>query len=167
MFLRHIHAMLNRERSVCRTIGDVRLETTERGRRITQFKLNYGSGVPDLLARFSPEVQQQARQCRWGSWRERGLRSEAKKISPLAVDVVEQVILHDRAVLIERAMQRALERQRANAGERGSPPAQPNRREPDYAAMRAAGMSASDIYAHARGVEPVQPSMVATRTRSR
>jgi hypothetical protein len=170
MFLRHIHAMLNRERTVCRTIGDVRLEVVQRGRQIVGFKLQHNGGVPDLLSRFSPEVQEQARQSRWSSSRERGLRNEARKIDPLSQQVVEQVILHDRAVIIERGMQRAEERQRLKDGRlqtRQPAPVPAARSEPDYAAMRAAGMSASEIYAHARGVEPVQPSMVATRTRSR
>ena len=171
MFLDHIYAALNRERTVCRTIGDIRLETIERGRRIINFKIHYGDRGPNLLDRFSPEVQQQAKSYRWGNWRERALRKEAAKAGPLAIDVVEQVILHDRAVVIEKAIHRKQERQTpqqnvsAAVSRRADP--EPKRREPDYAAMRAAGMSASEIYALHRGVEPVQPSMVATRTRSR
>jgi hypothetical protein len=172
MFLRHIHAMLNRERTITRTIGDVQLETTERGRRITNFKLNHGSGVPDLLARFSPEVQEQARSYRWSSSRERGLLAEAKKAGPLAVEVVKQVILHDRAVIIERALQRKAERQgprqAATMPEARPVTATPARAEPDYVALRAAGWTASEIYALHRGVHPVQPLVdVASRTRSR
>jgi hypothetical protein len=105
-----LRARLNVEKSETRTIGDVRIDVVERGNRIVHLKVHHSGRVPDVLGRFDPEVREKALSQWWSTARERRILRAAKTQGSLVHDIVRGALVHDRAVTIERRMQRQRER---------------------------------------------------------
>lgn len=70
-------------------------------------KVQYRSRTPDLIGKFSAEVQRLAmRPFRWPNPYERKLHRAARHMPPWARETVRQHILHERATRIEAQLQR-------------------------------------------------------------
>ena len=89
------------------------MDITVTGKGELDIKMHYRDQVPDLMSRFSDEVQRRARRLFWiRSPYERKLWKAARLMPPWARETIRQHILHERAVLIDARLRRLQEQQR-------------------------------------------------------
>jgi hypothetical protein len=162
------------ERSETKTLGDVRIDIVERGGKVVHLKVHHAGGVPQLLHKFSPEVQRKATRFWWSTRRDRRILREASMLGSLPYKIVQQALMHDHAVIIERQMQRKAERVREK-NERGLATRPHHRRQlraRSTTALAPARVSKTpqtltEIFCQLRDVEPAQPRSVPVRSRGR
>lgn len=103
---------ITKERRETKKLGDVQLDIVERDGEVVQLSVHHSGSVPNLLNRFSPEVQKRAERFWWSTARDRRILREARQLGDMSHAIVRQALLHDRAVAIERRLHRKSERQR-------------------------------------------------------
>lgn len=173
-FRRRLRPATETERSETKTLGGIRIDIVERGGKVMHLKVHHAGGVPELLHKFSPEVQRKATRFWWSTRRDRRILAEARSLGKLPYQIVRQALMHDHAIIIDRQMQRKADRVREKS-ERGLMRRPLHTRQLGTRSTTALAspkgarspQTLTEIYCRLRDVQPAQPRSVSARSRGR